>query len=101
MLKTELAYNDNGWFAKLGGGYQSERFYTYRNDASAPGYTLWNLGAGYRMKNVGMLEELALQVNVTNLLDKEYIATVGTNGYAYDATGDAAAPQDAEPRRVF
>ncbi len=101
MLKTELAYNDNGWFAKLGGVYQSERFYTYRNDASAPGYTLWNLGAGYRMKNVGMLEELALQVNVTNLLDKEYIATVGTNGYAYDATGDLQTLQVGAPRQFF
>jgi len=101
MLKTELAYNDNGWFAKLGGVYQSERFYTYRNDASAPGYTLWNLGAGYRMKKVGMLEELALQVNVTNLLDKEYIATVGTNGYAYDATGDLQTLQVGAPRQFF
>jgi iron complex outermembrane receptor protein len=101
MLKTELAYDDGYWFTKLGGVYQSERFYTYRNDASAPGYTLWNLGAGYRIKNAGMLKDLAFQLNVTNLLDKKYIATVGTNGYPYDATGDLQTLQVGAPRQFF
>lgn len=101
MLKTELAYDDGSWFTKLNGVYQSERFYTYRNDASAPGYTLWNLGAGYRMKNAGMLKDLAFQLNVTNLLDKKYIATVGTNGYPYDATGDLQTLQVGAPRQFF
>lgn len=101
MLKTELAYNDGGWFTKLGGVYQSERFYTYRNDAAAPAHTLWSLGAGYRMKKVGMLNDLAVQLNVTNLLDKEYIATVGTNGFPYDATGDLQTLQVGAPRQFF
>lgn len=101
MFKTELGYDDGAWFSKLGGVYQSERYYTYRNDASAPGYTLWNLGAGYRLKKAGMLKDLNFQVNVTNLLDKKYIATVGTNGYPYDATGDLQTLQTGAPRQVF
>jgi iron complex outermembrane receptor protein len=53
------------------------------------------------MKNAGMLKDLAFQLNVTNLLDKKYIATVGTNGYAYDATGDLQTLQVGAPRQFF
>jgi iron complex outermembrane receptor protein len=101
LLKTELAYDNATWFAKLGGNYTSERFYTYRNDAAAGGYALWNLGAGYRLKDTGMLKELSLQANITNLMDRKYIATVGTNGYPYDATGDLQTLQTGAPRQFF
>lgn len=101
LFKTELAFDNGTWFAKLNGNYVGERYYTYRNDASAAAYTLWGMGAGYRVKNAGMLKDLAVQLNVTNLFDKEYIATVGTNGYPYDATGDQQTLQTGAPRQFF
>ncbi|MFH1495460.1 MAG: TonB-dependent receptor [Pseudomonadota bacterium] len=102
MFKTEMAYDDGAWFARLGGDYTSERYYTYTNDNSADARWLWNLGAGYRTRNVSFLKELSAQVNVTNLFDKEYIATVGTGGFAYsDPDGTTQTLMVGAPRQFF
>ena len=102
MFKTELAYNSGPWFARLNGDYMSERFYTYSNDASADARWLWNLGAGYRTKNVGYFKELTAQVNVLNLLDTQYISTVGTNGFTYsDPNGMSQTLMLGAPRQIF
>jgi len=53
---------------RLTGGvaYVDEAFASISNDVTRPGYTLVNLGASYRYRNV------RLDVNATNVLDKEY-----------------------------
>jgi iron complex outermembrane receptor protein len=102
MFKTEVAYDNGAWFARLGGDYTSKRYYTYSNDNSVDGRWLWNLGAGYRVKHVGFFKEVKAQVNINNLLDKEYFATMGTNGYSYsDPTGTGQTLQAGAPRQVF
>ncbi|BCB27986.1 TonB-dependent receptor [Sulfurimicrobium lacus] len=102
MFKTELAYDNGTWFARLGGDYTSKRYYTYSNDNSVDGRWLWNLGAGYRVKNVGFFKEVKAQVNINNLLNKEYFASMGTNGFSYsDPTGTGQTLQTGAPRQAF
>jgi len=46
-----------------------------------------------------MLDGLELQVNVTNLMDEEYVSTVGTNGFNTGA--DNQTLMVGSPRMVF
>lgn len=102
MFKTELSYDNGSWFARLGGDYTSKRYYTYSNDNSVDGRWIANLGAGYRIKNVGFFKEVKAQVNVTNLFNKEYFASMGTNGFSYsDPAGTSQTLQSGAPRQVF
>ena len=99
LLGVELSYNHGGWFGTLAGHYTSERFFTYANDQKVPGYTIAELTAGYRFEGPGMLEGLQVQVNVTNLFDKRYVSSLGTNGFGY--AGDNQTLQVGAPRQAF
>ncbi len=102
MFKTELAYDDGAWFSRLGGDYTSKRYYTYTNDNSTDARWLWNLGAGYRARNVSFFKDLTIQVNVTNLFDRQYISTVGTGGFSYsDPAGTDQTLMVGAPRQIF
>lgn len=99
LLNAEIAFDQAGWFAKLGAHYTSKRFFTYTNDQSVPGYTTVDLSAGYRFEGEGPLNGLEVQANVTNLFDKTYISTVGSNGFGY--SGDAQTLLPGAPRQAF
>ena len=102
MFDTELSYEHNEYFAKLGAKYTGKRYYTYLNDAGVPSYWLGSFSAGYKMKSVGMFKELSLQFNINNLFDKQYFATVGSNGFvASDPNGSFATLLAGAPRQFF
>ena len=102
MYDTELGYENAVWFAKLGAKYTGKRYYTYTNDASVSSYWLGNLSAGYKLPSGGMVKDLSLQLNVTNLFDKQYFSTIGSNGFqATDPTGSFATLQAGAPRQFF
>jgi len=102
MFDTELSYENAAWFTKLGAKYTGKRYYTYVNDGAVQSYWLANLSAGYKLPAMGMFKELSLQVNVTNLFDKQYFATIGSNGFtASDAAGTFATLQTGAPRQFF
>ena len=102
MFATELGYEGDAWFARLGGKYTDKRYYTYTNDASVPSFWLANLSAGWRMKSFGMLKELTLQANVSNLFDKKYLSTIGSNGFVTsDPNGTFATLLAGAPRQFF
>ncbi|GGB88257.1 TonB-dependent receptor [Pseudoduganella buxea] len=102
MFNTELAYDNAQWFARLGAKYTDKRYYTYLNDAGVPSYWLANLSAGYKLKSFASLRELTLQVNVSNLFDKRYYSTVGSNGFSVsDPAGTSTTLMAAAPRQVF
>jgi iron complex outermembrane receptor protein len=102
LFNTELSYEGGPWFARVGGKYTGKRYYTYLNDAGVPSFWLANLSAGYKMKSLGWMKELSLQVNVTNLFDKQYISSIGTNGFqASDPNGTAQTLLTGAPRQVF
>lgn len=94
---AELNYDDGTLFGTLSAHYRSRRYYSYLNDAPLPGAVNVNLAGGYRFSRL-----LDLQVNVTNLFDKRYIASTGTAGFVTaDPNGTYTTLQPAAPRQVF
>ncbi|MDM5181697.1 TonB-dependent receptor [Massilia sp. DJPM01] len=81
MFNTELSYGAGPWSAHALAKHTSKRYYTFLNDAFVPAYWVLNLSAGYRMTSVGTLKDVTLLVSATNVLDKRYYSTVGTNGF--------------------
>ena len=89
MLKSEIGYDDGRFFGKLGVDYSGERFFTYTNDLVTVGdgagkvdsYTVFNFALGYRLSDLGFGKNITIQANVSNLSDKQYISTIGSNGF--------------------
>lgn len=99
LLKAQLGYDDGAFYAKAGLSYMSKRFFNYENDRSVGSQALADLSVGYRFSGTPLLEGLELQANVTNLFDKDYIGTIGTNGFPL--RGDAQTLMPGAPRQVF
>ncbi len=83
MYKTSLDWHQSGAFVNIGADYMSTRYFTYSNDGSVAGRFLAEIGAGYKRDQVGAFKDLKAQINVTNLLNSEYWASIGTNGFVY------------------
>ncbi|HLF11505.1 MAG TPA: TonB-dependent receptor, partial [Gammaproteobacteria bacterium] len=70
LFKSELAYDNGAFFARADVNYTDERFYTYLNQGGVDAYTLLNIGVGYRFTGLGVVEDLVLQADATNLTDE-------------------------------
>ena len=81
LLKSELTYDNGAFFASANVNYTDERYYTYLNQGSVDAYTLVNLAAGYRFRGFGAFEEVSVQLDATNVTDKEYFSTIDSNGF--------------------
>lgn len=102
MFNSDLSYENNGWFGNVGGKYTGQRFYTYLNDNKVDAYLVFNASVGYKQKNVAGLKELSAQLALTNLFDKKYFSTIGSNGFvASDTQGAFATMQEGAPRQAF
>jgi iron complex outermembrane receptor protein len=102
IYSTDIGYRYNSFYAHLTGNAESGRYYSYTDDASVPGYMTWDLSTGYDLKHIGALKNVRFQLNVTNLFDKKYFSSIGTNGFVLsDATGTDQTLQVAEPRAIF
>ena len=97
LAKGEITYDDTRFFARAGANYMSERFFTYTNDQSVPGRVIVDATAGARL-TFGE-RKVELQLNATNLLDKDYVATIGSNGFGN--AGDNQTLLIGAPRQVF
>jgi iron complex outermembrane receptor protein len=95
LLRGEVAYDSDSFFGRVGANYMSKRYFTYLNDQSVPARMLVDATLGYRF-DAGMRVPLELQLNATNLLDKEYVSTIGSNGFGNSGDNQtllAGAPQ--------
>jgi iron complex outermembrane recepter protein len=102
LLKSELTYDNGVFFASANVAYTDERFYTYLNDGSVDAYTLVNLGAGYRFRGFGAFEEISIQLDATNVTDKEYFSTIDSNGFSEtDTDGKWQSLLLGAPRQFF
>ncbi len=100
QAKGEIAYDDDRFFARVGGDYMSKRYFTYLNDQSVGARLLVDASVGVRLRGVGgFLEGFALEGSVVNLTDKKYVATIGSNGYT--ASGDNQTLLAGAPRQWF
>lgn len=97
---VELAFAQNGVYATVNGNFMSERFFTYSNDKSVPGRAIFDAKIGYRFRSMSTwMNGVAIEGSVTNLTDKRYVATVGSNGYGF--SGDNQTLLAAAPRQWF
>ena len=88
MLRGEVAYDSDSFFGRAGANYMSKRYFTYTNDlliagdnkGSVPSRVIVDATLGYRF-DAGLRSPIELQLNATNLLDKRYISTIGSNGF--------------------
>ncbi len=99
MLKGEIVLEHAGFTARAGADYMSKRYFTYLNDQSVPGRVLVDASIGYRFEGEGPLHGIAIEGSVTNLTDKTYVSTIGSNGFT--ASGDNQTLLAGAPRQVF
>ncbi|WP_162818090.1 TonB-dependent receptor [Aquirhabdus parva] len=98
---SELTYDNGQAFGHVGVNYIGKRYYTYVNDNSVQGYSLWDLGGGYRWKNVGYANELNLSFTVNNVLNKKFFV-FGDNPFpSSDAAGTSYNLLAGAPRTAF
>jgi iron complex outermembrane receptor protein len=98
LLRGEVAYDNDAFFGRVGANYMSKRYFNYLNDRSVPGRVLVDATVGYRL-DAGLRAPLELQLNATNLFDKEYVSTTGSNGFGN--SGDNQTLLAGSPRQVF
>ncbi len=99
MLKSILGYDDGSLFGDLGADFMSKRYYSYSNDASVPSRLLMNASAGYRFAPFSFVKQSSVQFNVTNLTNRKYISTLGSNGFVNnDPDGKAQTLLTGAPR---
>ena len=100
LFRAELTYDDGALFGTLAAAHTGKRFSTYENDESVDAYVLFELTAGYRFRaSAGWLSGTKVQLNVTNLLDEDYISTVGSGGFQNTAGRQTFLP--GAPRQTF
>jgi iron complex outermembrane recepter protein len=95
LLRGEVAYDSDSFFGRLGANYMSKRYFTYTNDQSVASRVLVDATLGYRF-DAGLRSPIEIQLNATNLLDKKYVSTIGSNGFGNSGDNQtllAGAPQ--------
>ncbi|WP_068072106.1 TonB-dependent receptor [Novosphingobium lentum] len=98
LAKAELVYDSSTLFGRVGVNYMSKRYFTYLNDQSVPGRALVDATLGYRFTLAG-LRTAEIQLNASNLFDKAYISTIGSNGFGN--SGDNQTLLAGSPRQVL
>jgi iron complex outermembrane receptor protein len=115
LFKSELGYDNGALFGKVGLDYVGKRYFTYTNSLCNPStppcppngdgngkvdsYAVLNLGLGYRIEKLGIGKNFTVQANVTNVTDKQYISTIGSNGFRN--SGDRQTFLAGSPRQWF
>ena len=98
IASGEVTYDGSLFFGRVGVNYMSRRYFTYSNDQSVPGRALVDATLGVRVTLPGE-RKLELQVNGTNLFDRQYIGTSGSNGFGN--SGDSQTLLIGAPRQLF
>jgi iron complex outermembrane receptor protein len=102
LLSSQLDWHQGPWQASLRGKYTGERYYTYTNDRGFGGFTVFDIGAGYDFGTLGVLRDLKVSVNVTNLTDKRYASNLDSSVFApTDPNGTIYVFHASAPRQAF
>ncbi len=98
LIRGEVSYDSDSLFGRVGANYMSKRYFTYTNDQSVPGRVLLDATIGYRF-DAGLRKPVEIQLNATNLFDKKYVSTIGSNGFGN--TGDNQTLLAGAPQQIF
>jgi iron complex outermembrane receptor protein len=80
LASGELAYDGPILIGRVAVNYMSKRFFTYTNDQSVPARAIADAMIGAHLPRLP-LRNAEIQLNVTNVFDKRYVATIGSNGF--------------------
>lgn len=94
LAKGEITWDNGSFFVRVGANYTSKRYYSYENDVDVDGFVIVDASIGYRLN-----DRISIQANATNLFDKEYVSTIGTNGFAN--SGDSQTLLAGAPQQFF
>lgn len=94
LAKGEITWDTGNFFARVGANYTSKRYYSFENDAEVGGFVIVDASIGYRFN-----ERISVQANATNLFDRDYVSTIGTNGFAN--RGDSQTLLAGAPQQFF
>jgi iron complex outermembrane receptor protein len=96
----EIIYDDGNFYGRANANAMSSRFFTFSNDQSVGGRVVVDGKIGYRVSSDNRwLNGLAIEAMVTNLLDRRYVSTIGSNGFGF--AGDNQTLLPAPPRQFF
>lgn len=84
-LAARAQYVFGGLQIGLQGKYVGERWATDVNDESAPSFTVLDADLRYAFDAFG-LKQTYVQLNVTNLLDRQYLGSIATSRFSADRT---------------
>ena len=99
LANSGVRYSRGGVLASLSARHVGKRYFSILNDMAAPAYTTVDLSAGYTLQRSGPLKGLSFQVSGVNMLDEQYISTVGTGGFS--VSGDLETLMTGPRRLVF
>lgn len=99
MDKTVIAWTRGPFTATFDQRYLSKRYISYLNDSGVSGYAVFDAGASWTLGDRGPLRNIRLAVNIYNLADKTYVATMGELGNPF--SGDAQTLLVGAPLQVF
>lgn len=100
IANLEMAYDDGNFYGRANANAMSRRFFTYSNDRSVGGRVIVDGKLGYRITSDNRwLNGLAIEGTVSNLFDRRYVATIGSNGFGFSGDNQTLLP--AAPRQFF
>lgn len=89
------------FFVELQGRRLSSRALSIVNDVRVPGYTVTDATVGAALGQVGSLRDLRVRLSAQNLLDADYLATIGTNGFSTRGGSANSTVNPGVPRQLF
>jgi iron complex outermembrane receptor protein len=102
MFASVLTLKQGGFRASLQGKFTGRRYYTYTNDQSFGGFTTVDLSGGYDFGSFGVLRNVKLALNVTNLTDKRTVSNLDSSVFApVDPNGTIVVAHANAPRQIF
>jgi iron complex outermembrane receptor protein len=102
LFSSVLTVKHDGFFGSVQAKYTGERFYTYTNDQSFPGYTTVDLGVGYEIGSFGPLKGAKFALNITNVTGARYAANFDNSVFApTDPTRSIIVAHASAPREAF
>lgn len=102
LVAAEATYRWNSFDFRLGAKFTDERFITYLNDSKVDSFWVVDATVGYDFGEIGFAQSLRAQLNLTNLFDEAYFATVGSNGFVTsDPDGLNYTLLSGAPRQAF
>ncbi|OYQ30686.1 TonB-dependent receptor [Sandarakinorhabdus cyanobacteriorum] len=100
IANLELAYDDGHFYGRANANAMSGRFFTFSNDREVGGRVVVDGKIGYRVTSDNRwLNGLAIEASASNLFDRRYVATIGSNGFGFSGDNQTLLP--AAPRQFF